>query len=298
MPSIENLPAKNLCELHFTYMSMVKLPHKWKPPMTISGVDHYVKYSGGPGIMDALIHVKNPPMMPNPYIWPATSHGDHKKVAETIGKGCKEFCEEALDKFKAAHDMARMQAKFKDWKVAAVCAIGAPGTLDFPLLKDQAPFSSWEGTKKEDNAKAYCKAVAEGLSDQFDKCHKKVMCPGLPNYPAFAAFPGPMAPPMPNVPMPMIAYPSAMMAEITQPKLKDAMVAKLSSKVKDKDDAKLHVAIFDSIAFAISPNFLVWLAAQTVKLVMGKGPTTFGPPPLPAAPVVGGDNIAAPGHLM
>lgn len=298
MPSIESLPSKQLAEVYFTYVCKKTLPHKWVMPSMVAGIDHYAKYSGGPGMMDFLVHIKGLMPVPNPYIWEATTHELHKETAVEIGTKIKEFVEKALDKFKQAHDMARMQAKFKDWKVMSLSAIGAPGTLEFPKLKDQAPFSSWESSEKEDNAKAYAKAVVEGLSEQFDKWAGKVMCPGLPLYPAFIVYPGPMGPPTPCIPMPLMLYPSAMMAEVTQPKLKDAMIAKLAKGVKDKDAAKLHEAIFDSIAFPISLNFLLWTLSQMVMNVMGKGPVPpFAPPYVPVGPVVAGDNIAVPGHL-
>jgi len=298
MPSIESLPSKQLCEVYFTYVCKKTLPDKWKLPLSIEGIDQYAKYSGGPGMTDFLIHIKGLMPVPSPYIWEASTHELQGDTAKDIGKQVKEFCEKALDKFKQAHDMARMQAKFKDWKILSPCAIGPPGCLEFPKLKDQAPFSSWESSEKEDNAKAYAKAVVEGLSEQFDKWAGKVMCPGLPLYPAFIVYPGPMAPPTPCIPMPLLLYPSAMMAEVTQPKLKDAMVAKLASKVKDEDGAKLHVAIFDSIAFPISLNFLLWTVMQQVMNVMGKGPVpTFAPPYMPMGPVLNGDIISVPGHL-
>ena len=54
-----------------------------------------------------------------------------------------------------------------------------------------------------------------------------------------------------------------------------------------------------AIATVLSLAFLMWLPMQQVMLVMGKGPIpTFAPPFVPVGPVVGGDNIAAPGHLM
>ena len=42
----------------------------------------------------------------------------------------------------------------------------------------------------------------------------------------------------------------------------------------------------------------MWLPQQQIMLVMGKGPVpTYAPPYVPVGPVIGGDNIAAPGHL-
>jgi hypothetical protein len=57
--------------------------------------------------------------------------------------------------------------------------------------------------------------------------------------------------------------------------------------------------LFDSIGQALGTTFLAWLGMQQVMLVMGKGSIpTFAPPYMPVGPVVGGDIISAPGHLM
>ena len=60
----------------------------------------------------------------------------------------------------------------------------------------------------------------------------------------------------------------------------------------------LDVAAFEAIGTVIALAFLMWLPQQQVMLVMGKGPVpTYAPPYVPVGPVIGGDNIAAPGHL-
>jgi hypothetical protein len=66
-----------------------------------------------------------------------------------------------------------------------------------------------------------------------------------------------------------------------------------------EDPDKQHEALFDAIATVLALAFLMWLPMQQVMLVMGKGPCpAFAPPFVPVSPVVAGDNIAAPGHLM
>ena len=119
-------------------------------------------------------------------------------------------------------------------------------------------------------------------------------------YPAFAAFPGPMAPPMPNIPVPLIICVSSKMTSIIMPDdMTSAMDDALDSSMKDKDPDKQYHALHDAIATVLSLAFLMWLPSQQVMLVLGKGPIpTFAPPFVPVGPVVGGDNIAAPGHLM
>ncbi len=299
MPSIESLPSKQLAQVYFEYVMNKTLPVKWVTPALVKGADHYARFSGGPKLSDMKVHVMGlPPMIPNPYFWAATTNEYHRESADVIGKKTKEFVDKALDEFKLAHDFIRTTAKVKDLKIMAVCAIGTPGCLEMKKLEEAPSFKAWMKSYPEKNGKAYAKAVVMGLSKQFDKWAGKVMVPGLPWYPAFATYPGPSAAPVPNIPMPLIVCPSPMMAEVVQMKLKDAMVKELDKAVKDEDGDKQYEAIFDSIAFPISLNFLLWLLAQQIMNVLGKGSVpVYAPPYVPVGPVVAGDNIATPGHL-
>jgi len=136
-------------------------------------------------------------------------------------------------------------------------------------------------------------AFAAGLQNSWVEWQRLVTVPGLPWYPAFAAFPGPMAPPMPNVPTPLIACVSAGMSAMATPaKLKQNLTQKLAGKMD------FHDQFSDAMAEMIAAAFTLWLPAQMVTQVMGKGPIpTFAPPYVPVGPVVNGDNIAIPGHL-
>jgi hypothetical protein len=155
--------------------------------------------------------------------------------------------------------------------------------------------AAWTGNKAK-----YRDAVAKGVSTCFKRWQDQVTVPGLPWYPAFAAFPGPMAPPMPNIPTPLIACPSAQMTEIVMPdSMKSEMCSALDGGLKDKDPDKHYESLFEAIATVLALSFVMWLPMQQVMLVLGKGPIpTFAPPFVPVGPVVGGDNIPTPGHLM
>ena len=121
-----------------------------------------------------------------------------------------------------------------------------------------------------------------------------VTVPGLPWYPAFAAFPLAQAPPMPNVPVPLAACVSGKVTFMATPmQLKSKMVDALGDS-----KAQHHAELFDSIATAVSACFAAWLPQQQVMNVLGKGPVpTYAPPYVPVGPVVAGDNLAIPGHL-
>jgi hypothetical protein len=109
-----------------------------------------------------------------------------------------------------------------------------------------------------------------------------------------------MAPPMPNVPTPLIACPSSMMSEIVAPdSMAKAMDDALDGVLKKKDKTKQYEALHFAIATVLALAFLLWLPQQQVILVLGKGPIpTFAPPFVPVGPVMAGDIISTPGHLM
>lgn len=278
------VPMNPICDVIFI-SKMKKLPVDWKQPQGEEGKQYPDAFK--PEERSAV---------PEPlcYFFCASTNKYHVENAKKIGKLFKDFAHEALDKTKNAIDLWRAEAKLKDLKVMSVTAIGAPGCLDGPKLKDK--YVGWEPTEK--NMKAYAKAVKEGVSKCWEEWQGQVMVPGLPWYPAFAAFPSASAAPVPNIPMPLITCPSPMMSKMTPTQLKQAMCDALDSGVKDKDSDKQYEALFEAIGTAISVAFLAWLPMQLVMNVMGKGPIpTFAPPYVPVGPVVGGDNIAAPGHL-
>jgi hypothetical protein len=270
----------------------LKLPVSWQAP---SGSDGSKQYGDAikPGEKVAM-----PQLIP-PWFLPAEPQKYFVDSCDKIGKEFKDFHDTMLDAIGFAHNMWKLQAKFQNLQVVAIVAIGSLGCLDGPelesLIKNAPMCASWTGNKAK-----YRDAVAKGVSKCFKDWQGKVMVPGLPWYPAFAAFPGPMAPPMPNIPMPLIACPSAMMSRIVVPnELANEMKNALDGGMKKDDKDKQHEALFDAIATVLSLAFLMWLPMQQVMLVMGKGPIpTFAPPFVPVGPVVGGDNIAVPGHLM
>ncbi|MCC6623737.1 MAG: hypothetical protein IT385_20935 [Deltaproteobacteria bacterium] len=283
------LPLKILAKGWFV-TKMKKLPIEWKQPSGKPASDQFNQ------AFDKPDHMAGGPPAPRQYFWNASTLKMNADTAKTISDEFQKFMDTAIDKTVQAIDMWRVQAKIKDLKVMAVCAIGTPGCLDGPKLKDTVPYSTWIGSK--DNEKKWIKCIVDTMTDSWDKWQSKVMVPGLPWYPAFAAYPGPMAPPMPAIPMPLIVCPSPMMAELAVfMKLKQAFCGNHDGGLKDKDKDKQFEAFYESLAMALATNFLVWLPMQQLMTVMGKGPVpSFAPPYVPVGPVLNGDNLAIPGH--
>ncbi len=280
MPPIQAAVLKNLAKAAFKAQAIV-LPIDWEQPTGEAGkqyVDAFKPYE------------RFAPIDPSKLFIPATPNRLHVDTVSRISSDFEKYIDGICDAIALGWNQWRALAKFSSLQIMAVSAIGAPGCLKGPGLKNlilpTAP-------KKSSNETKFSKAIATHIGDAFKKWQDQVMVPGLPWYPAFAAFPGPMAPPMPNVPTPLASCPSAMMAEMTPPKLKDGMVKALNDK-----DAQHHAALFDSIGQAVATTFTTWLPTQMVMNVLGKGPIpTFVPPFVPVGPVVAGDNLPIPGHL-
>ena len=235
--------------------------------------DSWEKPSGDPDAEqfdDSTSPVDNPPDPPKvfpPYFSPQVMCKWHQQSCNEVGEAWKKFVEAAIDAVKFSHDLWKLQAKVKDLKVVAICAIGAPGCLDGPALKDNIKNAPSWAPLSGDHMDKYKKAVAEGVSKCFEDWQGKVTVPGLPWYPAFAAFPGPQMVPSPNIPMPLITCPSALMTAITLPAtLKAEIVKALDGGVKQEDPDKQYETAFDAIATALALAFLMWLPSQQVRL--------------------------------
>jgi hypothetical protein len=194
---------------------------------------------------------------------------------------------------KFGHGLWRLLARFEGLRINGVSAVGAPGCLHGPAFAGQIDACPDVQTLTGLEAEFY-EAVRDGVAGCFEEWRAGVTVPGLPWYPSFAAVAGPMAPPTPNVPTPLIACVSAKQTRIHDTALKEAMRANLREDLRTSE----VLAMFDQIAFDLGTYFLLWLVSQMVTNVLGKGPVpTFAPPYVPVGPVVMGDNIAAPGHL-
>ncbi|MCU1281868.1 MAG: hypothetical protein JWM53_5414, partial [bacterium] len=162
---------KILGNLKFMSASL-KLPVDWKAP---SGKDGSKQYG------DALKpseKVAVPQLIP-PWFMPAEPTKYFQDSADKIGNNFKELHDTMIDAVGFAHNMWKLQAKFKDLQVMAIAAIGAPGCLDGPelesLIKNAPMCAAFTGNKAK-----YRDAVAAGVSKCFKDWQGQVMVPGLP----------------------------------------------------------------------------------------------------------------------
>lgn len=202
--------------------------------------------------------------------------------------------ERLLAAVRYAVGMWRLQAHFQNITIMSVNAIGVPGCLNGPQLAPwiaQAPgVSSATGYLQ-----TLVNAVASGVSTNFSAWQSSVTVPGLPWYPAFAAWPGPSAPPTPNVPMPLIACLSTQRTKlITGYQVEQAIKSELGSEF-DLPEINQFLTM---LCIHLANYFVTWMSSQRMTLVMGMGPVpSFAPPAASVGPVVAGHIIPAPGHF-
>jgi hypothetical protein len=136
-------------------------------------------------------------------------------------------------------------------------------------------------------------AVAKALAAAWDGWFAKFT--GSLLYPAFVAYPGPMAVPMPNVPVPLVAAGvSSGWSSMTPVALEQALLAAPGvPKTADVERATRQVARW------FAEKFARFCMMTGVTLVLGDGPVpTFAPPAVPVGPVVGGRMSSGRGILV
>jgi hypothetical protein len=212
---------------------------------------------------------------PAPQKFPTGPHTDADIAARAV-----------LDGMVNAHNRYRLQARLTGVTVMGIQAFG--GRLDGPSLAGLFAVPT-----QSPSVQPLIAAFQNAAASAWDRLAASVKVPGLPWYPAFAAFPGPQAPPMPNIPMPFITLwfdPSPFLP----PNLAAAIRAGLGARANDPGAAQA----IDRFSREFAAKFYYWACAAQVMTVLGKGPIpTFAPPYVPIGPVIGG-TAEGPGCLL
>ena len=274
----------------------------WKSPMN-AGSNEKQNYMDGIGkskwgmafpVADGIVS----------YFATQDPHFYHFTAASAMTLVYKQFIYAMISAAQYAFNIWKPTLFFKDLKVNGPVVVGAPGCLkssgpDFGKLMTSYP--GLADVRIGLYSEQWIKGVCDGVSSCVKNYIDNVTVPGLPWYPAFAVFPGPVAPPMPNIPSMLVMCPSVGLPKVTVPQqIQDAIVGKLSSKIKQNCPEEIHKTIALAIGTSLATGFGIWIATQTVNLVMGTGQIpTFAPPFVPAGPVVMGQNIpSGGGNLM
>ncbi|MEW6721377.1 MAG: hypothetical protein AB1346_13095 [Thermodesulfobacteriota bacterium] len=132
------------------------------------------------------------------------------------------------------------------------------------------------------------------VADAWKSWADSVRVGGLPWYPSFAAVPGPAAPPTPNTPFPLIG-----LTQNPAPLQPQPLAASIKSRIGIAASWPGGNEGIDDFCRWLHMGFILWTTSAKVMNVMGKGPVpAFAPPHVPAGPVVGGDIVSTPGHIV
>ena len=261
----------------FFISKMIKLPMDWSQP--------------GKQYPDAFkpSEIAVAPNSPMNLFRDATLNKYHVDTAKTVGDQfdkyidgiCGAICD-AIDKWMK---MTMITSALINGPVGMVLPGSVVGPPLMPLIFATAPKNTPQEMK-------YSNAISNALGTLWQAWQTGLM--GTLIYPAFAAFPGPMAPPMPNVPLPLIVFSSPGESGLSPATLKSTMDANLA------DPEALHASdLFDAISKAFNIIFQIFKVSTMVQNVLGTGPIpTFAPPFVPVGPVVMGTVVPTPGVLV
>ncbi len=229
-----------------------------------------------------------PPNSPMNLFREATANKYHVGTAKEIGEQYAKFIEGICGAISSAIGQWLSAATVVGVNIVGPVGILHPGCVVGPPLIPLILSSAPKATPME---LKFSMAVANALGTMWLPWH--IGLAGVIMYPAFAAVPAPVAPPMPNVPVPLVACASPGEAGLSPSTLKALMDANLA------DPTALHASdLFDAISKAFNTVFLMFKGTTLVKNVIGTGPVpTFAPPVVPVGPVLGGIGNGPPGCL-
>jgi hypothetical protein len=270
---------QQLVRLKFTSFQ-IKVPQDWQNPSGDPDAGHY-------GEAFKPEEKTTAPGSP-PLFLPATMnkyHTDAQKMhVDKIGKFIDGICSAICSAWDQWQKLATLVGVVIAGPTASAGQVVGPPLT--PLILAQGP-------KETPNLLRYTTAVANVVGTAWLTYTASIKVPGLPWYPAFAAFPGPVVPPTPNIPCPVIAL-TQVAAPLAPALLKTQMMGALADPT-----APFHDKLFEAIADGIDKCFKIWQASTLVQNVLGVGPVpTFAPPYVPVGPVVGGVGTMTPGGFM
>ena len=272
---------KQLAKLKFQG-NAIKVPDKWSPPAGDPAAKHYGD-AFKPGEKNAV-----PMPMPPALFLPHSTNKYHVDTQKKLNEQFTSYIDGIIDAICQAWSTWQSAATMVGVMINAVTAsvgqvVGPPWT---PLILASGP-------KKTPQELKYTTTIANVIGTGWLSYTATIKIPGLPIFPAFAAMPSPIAPPTPNVPVPVIAL-TQVTASVSASMMKNQMAGMLGDP-----QAMYHKELFDAVCDAFEKCFQIWQASTQVTNILGTGPVpTFAPPFVPAGPVIGGVGTMMPGGFV
>jgi hypothetical protein len=267
---------KQLVRAKFTSFGL-KVPNNWQQPKGEGDADHYNdafkdnERSTAPG---------SPPLFQ-----PATMNAYHTNTQKQLIKDFGDYLDGIVDAICFAwgqwQNLAAMSGVVINSMVAAGGVVVGPPLG--PLILSKAPQGKM-------NYIRYSTAIASAIDTGWTAFQASIKVPGLTWYPSFLMVTLPIAPPTPNIPMPLASL-TSVTTGLSCNVLKGLMIANFADP-----QAPFHAQLFEAVADGVEKTLMQWMASTIVTNVMGTGPVpTFAPPVVPGGPVVGGVGTMPPG---
>lgn len=265
-----------LSKMNFIGKGIV-LPVDWRQP--------------GPQFKDAFIPedrsvLANPPLT---LFKSATLNRLHVETAKTLSDDFADYIEKMSAAVCGAISIWMKQASVSGVIINGPVGMLLPGSVKgppiMPLILSKAP-------QKTPIEAKYSQAIAKAVGDAWMQW--SVGFCGTLQYPLFAAVPSPVAPPTPNIPLPLIAFSSPGEAQLAPSVLSKAMLIHFG------DPSAAHCShLFAALAHGLHTVFTLFKSSTLVQNVLGSGPVPiFAPPFVPVGPVVGGVGNSTSGSFM
>lgn len=214
-----------------------------------------------------------------------SSNKYHVETAKKIGDKFEKFidgmCSAICSGWSQWQSLAMITGSLHNATVLSVLPGNLQGPPMFPLIFASAPKATAQELK-------YSKAIAQAIGTAWQTWQLGYLA--TLQVAPHAAFPGPMGPPTPTVPMPVASGSSPGEAQLSDAMLKNMMIANLGDP-----QAMHHKELFDAIAKAFKSCYDTWKTSSMLSNIMGLGPIpTFAPPFVPVGPVVCGTNLPIP----
>ena len=276
MPAPQKSMLAQLAKANFISKG-IKLPMDWSQPGD--------QYADAFAFSERIVA----PNVPMNLFREATLNKYHVEAAKTIGEALEKFIDGICGALCQAIDTWMKTTTITGVLINGPVGMLVPGGVIGPPLTPLILAGAPNGTPQEFK---FSGAIAMAIGTLWQPWQLGLS--GTLMYPAFAAFPGPIAPPMPNVPMPLIAFASPGEAGLSPAVLKATMEANLA------DPKALHASdLFDAISKAFNTTFQTFKASTLIQNVLGMGPVpTFAPPFVPVGPVLGGIGTGPPGCIV
>lgn len=172
-------------------------------------------------------------------------------------------------------------------RINGAIATAPPGCVTGPGISGLVFVMSPQRTEEE---RVFTAAISTALGAAWSSYTSSIRVAGLTWYPSFASFPGPMAPPTPNVPCSLSLLRQSA-ASLIPPVLAPAIAVRAMAVPGNWE-------IADAVASWFLSYFLSWSYRVQVKMVLGSGPVpSYSPPAVMAGPVVEGRGNMARGGL-